>query len=85
MKITQWRVISINNTKTTGYSHARNAGPLPYDVTLTQIIKLLEENSTGNLCDLELGKVFLDNTKSTSNKEKSDLIKIKNFCAKSTI
>lgn len=85
MKITQWRITSINNTKTTGYSHARNAGPLPYDVTLTQIIKLLEENITVNLCDLELGKVFLDDTKSTSNKEKSHLFKIKNFCAKSII
>ena len=84
MRITQWRVISINNTKTTGYSHARNAGPLPYNVTLTQIIKLLEENITVNLCDLELA-VFLDDTKSTSNKEKSELIKIKNFCAKSII
>lgn len=58
MRITQWRVISINNTKTTGYSHARNAGPLPYNVTLTQIIKLLEENITVNLCDLELGSAF---------------------------
>jgi len=45
----------------------------------------LEENITVNLCDLELGKVFLDNTKSTSNKEKSDLIEMKNFCAKSII
>ena len=53
--------------------------------TLTQIIKLLEENITVNHCDLELGKVFLDNTKSTSNKEKSDLIEMKNFCAKSII
>ena len=52
---------------------------------LTQIIKLLEENITVNHCDLELGKVFLDNTKSTSNKEKSDLIEMKNFCAKSII
>lgn len=59
MKITQWRVISINNTKTTGYPHARNAGPLPYDVThVNSNYKTLGRKHHSKSLDLELGKVF---------------------------
>ena len=55
------------------------------EIARAKIIKLLEENTKVNHCDLGVGNGFLNTIPqayATKEKlDKSDLIKIKNFCA----
>lgn len=45
-------------------------------------IKLLEEITGKNLCDLEFGKDFLAQSIKKKKKDKTDFMKMKNFCSK---
>lgn len=53
-----------------------------------KVIKLLEENTAENFCDLELRKDFLDNTRKVQSikeqLDKLDFIKMNNFCPQKT-
>lgn len=88
-------VFSTYGTGTTGLSTCTRTKLIPYLTPCVKmnskwitdlhfrvkIIKLLEEYTGINLCDVESGIDFFDVTKSTGNKRKKlALIKIKNSC-----